>query len=491
MATTAPDAAREVPGAPVAAPAAGHAPALSARSLRRGGLLFGASQSLGMAMGFLSSMAMVRLASRSEVASYLLLLQAALSVSLVFQLGLAEAALRFTPISRGLGGEAATRVLRRRLLGIQVAAWALGGPPLVLAWPRVVRLLGAPELAGAGTILLALVMLTTLGRVIDAYLRAFRLYPASAALTHLLPRALVLGSFGFLLLAGFRAGARGGVSWLVLAAIFLGSQLATDLAYAACLPATHRGETSEPRQAATAPPIRTLFSTTAAMGLKSAVGMIMVSTDLWILSWARSHEEVAVYGVVTRIIQVMGALPTIANYILPQEIAILYADGRRPELERLARTAATAVALLSLGALAGIVVLGRPLIRLAFGEGYVSGWGLLLILAAGTFWDAASGLAGYVLQMTGHHVQLLRLTAASAATNAALNLFLAPRFGGYGVATATAVTLVVFNLIVVRAARRAVGVRTFVYFEPAEWRRVFWLLATGGARRLLKPGAAA
>ena len=453
------------------------APALSARALRRGGMLFGASQGIGMAMGFLGSMAMVRLAPRSEVASYLLLLQAALSLSLVFQLGLAEAALRFVPISRGEGGEVATRVLRRRLLGIQLAVWAVGAPPLALAWPALVRRLGAPELAGAAAILLALVMLSTLGRVIDAYLRAFRLYPASATLTHILPRALVLGGFGVLLAAGFR-----GVSWIVLIAIFLGAQLATDLVYAACLPATHRGEASEPRQATAPPPIGTIVSTTAAMGMKSAVGMIMVSTDLWILSWARSHEEVAVYGVVTRIIQVMGALPAIASFILPQEIAVLHADGRHAELERLARTAATAVALLSLGALSGIVVLGRPLIRLAFGEGYVSGWGLLLILAAGTFWDAASGLAGYVLQMTGHHVRLLRLTAASATTNAALNLFLAPRFGGYGVAAATALTLIGFNLLVVRAARRAVGVRTFVYLDPAEWRRVLRLVLAGGIR---------
>jgi len=474
LATAAPDA-REATAQASPTPQ----PALSTRALRRGGIVFGAGQALGMAMGFLSSMAMVRLASRSEVASYLLLLQAALSVSLVFQLGLAEAALRFVPVSRGAGGDVATRVLRRRLLGIQVAVWAVGLPPLALAWPAIVRRLGAPELAGAAAILVALVMLSTLGRVIDAYLRAFRLYPASATLTHLAPRALVLAGFAALLVAGVR-----GVSWLVLIAIFLGSQLATDLAYAGCLPATHRGESSEPRLATPPPPIRTIFSTTAAMGLRGAVGMIMVSTDLWILSWARSHEEVAVYGVVTRIIQVMGALPSIANFILPQEIAVLHADRRHAELERLARTAATAVALLSLVALSGIVVLGRPLIRLAFGRGYVSGWGVLLILAVGTFWDAASGLAGYVLQMTGHHVRLLKLTAASAATNAALNFFLAPRFGGYGVAAATALTLIVFNMVVVRAAKKAVGVRTFVYFEPAEWRRVFWLVATGGGRRL-------
>jgi O-antigen/teichoic acid export membrane protein len=81
-------------------------------------------------------------------------------------------------------------------------------------------------------------------------------------------------------------------------------------------------------------------------------------------------------------------------------------------------------------------------------------------------------------------MKLLRLTAASAVVNALLNFFFARRFGAYGVATATAITLICFNLVVVRAARQAIGVRTFVYFAPAEWRRVFWLIATGGARRL-------
>ncbi len=59
--------------------------------------------------------------------------------------------------------------------------------------------------------------------------------------------------------------------------------------------------------------------------------------------------------------------------------------------------------------------------------------------------------------MTGHHMKLLRLTAACAVVNALLNFFLARPFGGYGVATATAITLVGFNLVVVRAARRRRG----------------------------------
>jgi O-antigen/teichoic acid export membrane protein len=120
---------------------------------------------------------------------------------------------------------------------------------------------------------------------------------------------------------------------------------------------------------------------------------------------------------------------------------------------------------------------------LAYGEAYAGGWVVLLILAVGSFWDGASGSAGYVLQMTGHHLALLRLTLTAAAVNLVLSLLLAPRFGGPGVAAATATTLIALNLANVRAARKLVGVRTFVYLEPAHWRRVFRQILRGARGR--------
>jgi hypothetical protein len=316
------------------------------------------------------------------------------------------------------------------------------GPLVYFAWPTLARRLDAPELAGAAPYLLVTAMLSALGRIADAYLRAFRFYTSSAFLTHLFPRLLVCAGFLALLVAHAR-----GSSWPVLIGIFLGGQLLTALAYVGRLIATTAEETSEERTADPPPSTQEIFTTTIAMGLRSAAAVLMISSDLWILSWARSHEEA--------------------------------------ELERLARSAATACGILSLGALGGILFLGRPLLRFAFGNGYVSGWAILLILAVGSFWDAASGSAGYVLQMTGNHVTLLFLTLGGAAFNAVLSLALARLWGSYGVAAATAATLIGMNVLMVAAARRKVGVRTFVYFRLHEWREVLALLLPrrGGAPR--------
>lgn len=439
--------------------------------LLRGGALFGLSQFLGMALGFGSGMVLVRVADKTAVASYMLLQQAIVSVGLVMQLGLGPAALRFVPICRGQGGERATALLRRRLFVIQLVLWAAVVPLLAAVWPAVARKLDAPELAKATGFLVAAAVLSSFGNLVDSYLRSFRLYTLSAPLTHLVPRVLILGAFLALLLMDQRR-----EPWEVLASIYLGAMLLNVLGYALALRATTAGESSEPRAAHPPPGIREILGTSTAMGLRSAASVLFVSSSLWVLSWARPHEEVAVYGVAATLLQVMAAIPSIANFVVPQEFAVLHADGRKAELERLARTAATLVAILSAVCLAGLLLLGRPLVRLAYGESYVGAWGILLVLAVGSFWDCASGGAGYVLQMAGYHVRLLLLTVGGALLNVALSLALAPLWGGYGIAFSTTVTLIALNVAMVKSARSLLGVRTFVYTLPADWKRALLLV---------------
>lgn len=440
--------------------------------------MFGAAQVTGMALGFLSGMVLVRVADQRDVASYMLLQQGVMAVSLILQLGLGPAALRFAPISRGRGGEQATFLLRRRLLVLQLTLWSVIVPLLALAWPWIARKLDAPELARATPFLLSAAMLTSFGSLLDNYLRAFRMYGMSAPLTHLVPRLLILGGF-----AGLWLTASTQVPWEVLAAIYVSALLITALGYAFALRATTREETSEPRAATPPPAMRQILSTSTAMGLRSAASVLYVSSSLWILSWARPHEEVAVYGVAATLLQILAAIPSMTSFVIPQEFSLLHADGRTAEMERLARTASTFVAGLSLASLLGLLIFGHQLIRIAYGPSYVGAWDILMILAVGSFWDAASGGAGYVLQMTGHHTRLLLWTLGGGLLNMVLAFVLAPLWGGRGIAIATTLTLIAFNVATVYAAKRLVGVRTFVYGKPSEWLEALRLIGFGKKER--------
>lgn len=436
-------------------------------SLRRGSVLFAVSQGLGMAVGFAGSVLLVRAAPRDAVASYLLLLQAITAVALVLQLGLSQAVLRFAPLARGRGGLAATRLLERRLFLIQVGAWLIAAPALALAWPGVAWRLDAPELIDAAPWVIGAAILISFSALADALLRVARFYTVSALLSHLVVRGLVAACFAALYVIHGQVD-----SWRLLASVYVGAHLFAAICFAFALPATTRGLEKESRDALPPPGIRTMLGTTTAMGLRNAVGVLMSSCDLWILSWARSHEEVAVYGVMLSLLQVMVLLPAIFSLVVPQEFALLHAEGRRAELEWLARTSSTVVAMLSLVTFAALVVLGRPVLEIAFGPAYVSGWPILLVLAVGRFCDAAFGTAGYMLQMTGYHVLLLRMTIAATAANLLLTFALARPFGGLGVALATTACLIGLNVAMVVFARRRVGVRTFVYVSPAQWKRV-------------------
>lgn len=465
-----------LPGSPGRRAAAGEearpGPAVTTRRtrLRTGSLLFASSQFAGMALGFLGSMVLVRIADKPAVASYNLLLQAILAVGLALQLGLGAAALRFVPVSRGRGGGRSTAVLRRRLFLLQIGIWSLAIPLLALAWPSVARAMNAPELGGATPMVMAAAMLASFGHLVDNYFRALRFYAVSAVLAHFLPRALILAGFAALWFAG-----RGDVPWEVLASIYLGSLLFTALSCAVALPSTTAAETAEDRHAHPPPGFREILGTSTAMGLRSAASVLYLSSSLWILKWARPHEEVAVYAVAASLLQVLAAIPAATTYVIPQEFAVLWADRRTREMEKLARASATVVAGISLAALAGLALVGKPLIRFAYPE-YGAAWGLLLILGLGAFWDTASGGAGYVLQMTGRHVRLLAITLAGGALNIALSLALAPLWGGYGIALATTVTLIAINIAMVESVRRLFGIRTFVYGRFSQWREVLRLV---------------
>ena len=443
------------------------------RRMMRGGALFAGSHFLGMGLGFVGTMILVRVAAPDQVASYLMLLQASTGLGLVLELGLGAATLRFAPISRGQGGGPTTALLRRRLLGIQLAIWALIVPPLVLAWPFIASRLGAQDLTTATPFLITCAMLASLGHLMDHYLRSFRLYYIVAPLGHFAPRALIFGGFLALWLGG-----QNDLPWELLILIYIGSQIAVSFGYALALPVTTQGETSEPREARQPPDVKTILGTTTALGLRSAVAVLFLSSDLWILSWARPEDKVAVavYGIASRVIQIMAAIPGMANFLIPQEFAVLHADGRTKEMEHLARTASTAVALLSIAALAGLALLGRPLLNAAFGDAYTGGWIILMILAVGTLWDTASGSAGFVLLMSGDHMKLLQITLGASALKLPLGLVLGRLWGGHGIALSTAITLIALNVALVHTARQKVGVRTFVYLQPAKWKEVLRLL---------------
>jgi len=148
---------------------------------------------------------------------------------------------------------------------------------------------------------------------------------------------------------------------------------------------------------------------------------------------------------------------TSVNLLAAPKFAALYAQQRWVELQRYARMAAWGASGFMLATVIPLVLFGKPILRL-FGNDFVSGYPVLLILLGGVAVNAMCGSVGLLLNMTGHQFQLLLVASSSLCINLILSLLLIPRYGIIGTSAAFAVSMAVWNIAMLLIVRRRLGI---------------------------------
>ena len=129
---------------------------------------------------------------------------------------------------------------------------------------------------------------------------------------------------------------------------------------------------------------------------------------------------------------------------LSQDLGYLYKD-----VSRWAFTGALAFFLLT-------ALLAEDIMAV-FGDEFVWGWPVIVIIAAAQLFSSSVGPTARVLAMTGHQGIVMAATLGSTAAAAALNLLLVPGFGIFGAAAATAAAVVLVNVVTMLFVHRLLG----------------------------------
>jgi O-antigen/teichoic acid export membrane protein len=219
---------------------------------------------------------------------------------------------------------------------------------------------------------------------------------------------------------------------------------------------------NRPEQLATALPVyRTSawFRSTIPFGLSAALILVNGRTDILALGLFHHDAEVGIYRVAVQM-----ALPVIfaqqaVNAIQAPHIAHLYATGDMKRLQTMVTRSSRAVLAIASSAALVVILFGEPLIRLLFGQEYAAAHRPLAILAIGQTFNAAMGSVASLLNMTGHERDTTRTILVAAILNLTLNFSLTPVWGTMGAATATAATLIVWNVLMWRAVKRRIGIQ--------------------------------
>ena len=123
--------------------------------------------------------------------------------------------------------------------------------------------------------------------------------------------------------------------------------------------------------------------------------------DILMLGALRGSEDVAVYGVVLVLSNLVVMILSASNVSLGPRFSQLYAVGQIDELRRLVNRSARGILFSSLPIVVGLIVGGNFLLSL-FGAAYVIGYPILVILVIGQFVNMATGPVGTLLVMTGY-----------------------------------------------------------------------------------------
>lgn len=195
------------------------------------------------------------------------------------------------------------------------------------------------------------------------------------------------------------------------------------------------------------------LSSASSFWLIGGLDLINTQADLIMLGVLGTAHETGIYRVAANGANLLGLSVAAVNLYIGPKIPEIHARGDFARLQRLLLLCARGAFAISLPVACVVWIWGRELLRGVFGAAYVSAFWPLAILTLGQLIIIGSGSAGLLLGMTGHERDVARLTGVAAMCNLALNAALIPRFGAIGSASATAISMLIWRVLLFSRAK--------------------------------------
>ena len=190
--------------------------------------------------------------------------------------------------------------------------------------------------------------------------------------------------------------------------------------------------------------------------------LLLSYTDVLVLQQFRSSEEVGVYFAVVKTLALVSFIHYAMSATTAHRFAEYHALGDR---ERLSAYVAHAIKWTFWPSLAATVLLlafGKPLLWL-FGPKFVTGYDIMFVAAIGLVVRAAVGPVERLLNMLGHQYVCALAYGLSFVMNVVLCVALVPRYGGYGAAAATSISLAFETGLLFYIVRQRLGLHVLAF----------------------------
>jgi len=176
-----------------------------------------------------------------------------------------------------------------------------------------------------------------------------------------------------------------------------------------------------------------IFKLSIPMLLSGSMFLVMSWTDILLLGYYLDETQVAIYSIAFKISTVITIALYAVNAIASPKFSELHASNQNIELKALAMKIAKLNLFLTLPIIV-IIAIFSPIILAFFGEDYLAGQSVLLILCAGQFFSSICGSVLTLLNMAGKEKIVRNIVGATALLNIGLNALLINLYGIEGAA---------------------------------------------------------
>ncbi len=420
----------------------------SVELLKGAGIVF-SGRLVGRGLGFLSHFLFARLLGPTHYGVFLLSMALFNFADLLADLGLRLGVLRESAAAEGRGDH---KMVRGTILGgavLALGASLLGAVGLVAIKGWAASSFKAPDLAWLLPLFALALPFATVGAIFISGLQALRRMEALSTLQYVLDPLLRIVTFIGLFFLGWRLFAVGASHLLASVAVALFAFLWLSSSFPLVVP-----------------PILTRFQPgplltfSLPLLMSNVVGFILQWADSLFLGYYLTVRDVGVYGAAGRLAGLGGMFLLAISTIFAPKIYSLYGKGELPEVGRLYQHSTRWVLMCVLPLFFYTVLNAEPLLAL-FGPDFVKGSPALILLAVAYLVMTGTGPAGDVVLMTGRSKAILYAGAASCALGLGLNVYLIPRYGLIGAASATGLAIAFGNLANVLMAWRFTGLQPY------------------------------
>ena len=187
--------------------------------------------------------------------------------------------------------------------------------------------------------------------------------------------------------------------------------------------------------------------------IKESFPMMLSSTILIFLGWLdtfflgiyETEDQVGIYSVAVKIATLTSLSLQAINSILAPKLAKYFLEENTELFKKLIRFSTRLNFYITTFVVVSVIILHQWVLGL-FGDEFVAGSTVLIILCIGQVVNSMSGSVGVILQMTGYQKVYQNIVLIALILNLILNLLLVPAYGTIGAAIATVISISCWNI---------------------------------------------